>query len=103
MIEAEIDLRGAFELDLIRAGLSKATVVVAVRADVDDAALAELAEGTQRSSGVYNSLAIRWLCNWRSSASRYKRADLGRTTRASRCFLRAGPAMVTQVSARLDM
>jgi uncharacterized OsmC-like protein len=56
-IEAQVDLQGAFELDLMRAGLSNATITVAVRGDVDDATLADLAENTKRSSAVYDSLA----------------------------------------------
>ena len=56
-IEARVDLRGTFELDSVRAGLSDVTVTVGVRSDVDDAILDELAETTSRTSAVYDSLA----------------------------------------------
>ncbi len=56
-IEATVDLRGAFELDAVRAGLTGATVTVKVRSDADDAVLDELGRTVTRASGVFDSLA----------------------------------------------
>lgn len=56
-IEARVDLRGAFELDSVRPGLSNVAVTLAVRSDVDDAALDELGQTTRRTSAVFDSLA----------------------------------------------
>ena len=57
MIEARVDLQGAFELDSVRAGLSDVTVTVGIRSDADDAVLDELAQTTSRTSAVFDSLA----------------------------------------------
>ncbi len=57
MIEARVDLQGAFELDSVRAGLSDITVTVGIRSDADDAVLDELAQTTSRTSAVFDSLA----------------------------------------------
>jgi uncharacterized OsmC-like protein len=57
MIEAHVDLRGAFELDAVRAGLAGAIVAVRVRSDSDDAVLDELGRTVTRASAVYDSLA----------------------------------------------
>jgi uncharacterized OsmC-like protein len=56
-IEAPVDLRGTFELDSVRAGLSDVTITVAVRSDADDAVLDEISQTTRRTSAVYDSLA----------------------------------------------
>jgi uncharacterized OsmC-like protein len=56
-IQARVDLQGTFELDSVRAGLSDVTITVAVRSDVDDTVLDELARATRRTSAVYDSLA----------------------------------------------
>jgi uncharacterized OsmC-like protein len=57
IIEGQVDLRGVFELDAVRAGLGSATVTVRVRSDADDAVLNELGRTVVRASAVYDSLA----------------------------------------------
>lgn len=56
-IEARVDLRGAFELDAVRAGLAAATVTVKVRSDADNAVLAEIGQTVTHASVVFDSLA----------------------------------------------
>jgi uncharacterized OsmC-like protein len=56
-IEAQVDLKGTFELDSVRAGLSRVDITMAVRSDADDATLEHLAQTTARTSGVFDSLA----------------------------------------------
>jgi uncharacterized OsmC-like protein len=55
MIEAQVDLRGVFELDAVRAGLTGAIVTVRVRSDADDGILDELGRIVTRASGVYDT------------------------------------------------
>ncbi|MFN2525811.1 MAG: OsmC family protein [Actinomycetota bacterium] len=56
-IEASVDFRGVFELDSVRAGLSRAKIAVVVESSADDATLEEIAASTRRSSAVYDSIA----------------------------------------------
>lgn len=56
-IEANVDLRGVFELDDVRAGLAEATVTVKVRSSADDALLAEIGHIVTHASAVFDSLA----------------------------------------------
>jgi uncharacterized OsmC-like protein len=55
-IEASVDLRGAFQLDAVRAGLAAAVVTMRVRSSADDAVLEELGRAVTRTSAVYDSL-----------------------------------------------
>lgn len=56
-IEAKVDIRGLFELDKVRAGLSAVAINLKVRSDADDATLNDLGQTTTRTSAVYDSLA----------------------------------------------
>jgi putative redox protein len=56
-IDATVDLRGAFELDAVRAGLARAVVIVRVRSNADDAVLDDLGQTVTHTSAVYDSLA----------------------------------------------
>lgn len=56
-IEAGWDVRGLFELDGVRAGLSNVAVAVSVRANATREVLDRIGELTARTSAVFNSLA----------------------------------------------
>jgi putative redox protein len=56
-IGGQVDLRGVFEVDSTRAGLSNVSVTVLVRSGADDAALAELGRTVTRISAVFDTLA----------------------------------------------
>ncbi|HUH08475.1 MAG TPA: OsmC family protein [Egibacteraceae bacterium] len=56
-ITGQVDLSGAFQLDDVRAGLSRVTVKVGVRSDAADDVLDDLGKTTERTSAVYETLA----------------------------------------------
>jgi uncharacterized OsmC-like protein len=56
-IEGRVDLRGFFELDPVRAGLSNVSITVRVRSTAADSDLDDLGRAVARSSAVFDTLA----------------------------------------------
>ena len=54
MVEAQVDHRGVFELDAVRAGLAGVIVTIRVRSGADDGVLGELGRTVTRASAVYD-------------------------------------------------
>lgn len=56
-IEAQVDLRGVFGIDSVRAAMSNVSVTVLVRSSADEADLDQIGQTVTRTSAVFDTLA----------------------------------------------
>jgi len=55
-VEGRLDMKGVFEIDDVRAGLTDAKVTLHIRSDADDAAIEALARNVRETSPVLDTL-----------------------------------------------